>query len=105
MRLGDSVPSRILSRCHRRAGKKQPPGADPDLGSRFAVSGDQTAICSDGHLGSTTRLPSIALLSSRRHSRRSSDTAALSGIDVKVMVSAKPSGNRLPDWAGHTYIE
>jgi cardiolipin synthase len=31
--------------------------------------------------------------------------AALSGIDVKVMVSARPSGNRLPDWAGHTFIE
>ena len=32
-------------------------------------------------------------------------TAALSGIDVKVMVSARPSGNRLPDWAGNTYID
>ena len=32
-------------------------------------------------------------------------TAALSGIDVKVMVSARPSGNRLPDWAGNTFIE
>jgi cardiolipin synthase A/B len=31
--------------------------------------------------------------------------AALSGIDVKVMVSARPSGNRLPDWAGRTFIE
>ena len=31
--------------------------------------------------------------------------AALSGIDVKVMVSARPSGNRLPDWAGNTFIE
>jgi cardiolipin synthase len=32
-------------------------------------------------------------------------TAAFSGIDVKVMVSARPSGNRLPDWAGNTFIE
>lgn len=31
--------------------------------------------------------------------------AALSGVDVKVMVSARPSGNRLPDWASNTYIE
>jgi len=31
--------------------------------------------------------------------------AALSGVDVKVMVSARASGNRLPDWAGNTYIE
>ena len=32
-------------------------------------------------------------------------TAALSGVDVKLMVSARPSGNRLPDWAGNTFIE
>jgi cardiolipin synthase len=31
-------------------------------------------------------------------------TAALSGIDVRVMVSARPSGNRLPDWAGNTFV-
>jgi cardiolipin synthase A/B len=30
--------------------------------------------------------------------------AALAGIDVRVMLSARPSGNRLPDWAGNTYI-
>jgi len=30
--------------------------------------------------------------------------AAMSGIDVRVMLSARPSGNRLPDWAGNTYI-
>ncbi|MGH7826779.1 MAG: cardiolipin synthase [Candidatus Binatia bacterium] len=31
--------------------------------------------------------------------------AALSGVDVKLMLSARPSGNKLPDWAGNTYIE
>ena len=31
-------------------------------------------------------------------------TAALAGVDVKVMLSARPSGNRLPAWAGNTYI-
>jgi cardiolipin synthase len=31
-------------------------------------------------------------------------SAALSGVDVKVMLSARPSGNRLPDWAGNTYV-
>jgi cardiolipin synthase A/B len=31
--------------------------------------------------------------------------AALSGVDVKVMLSARPSGNKLPDWASNTYIE
>jgi cardiolipin synthase len=31
-------------------------------------------------------------------------SAALSGVDVRVMLSARPSGNKLPDWAGHTYV-
>jgi cardiolipin synthase len=31
-------------------------------------------------------------------------TAAMSGVDVRLMVSARPSGNKLPDWAGNTYI-
>jgi cardiolipin synthase len=31
-------------------------------------------------------------------------TAAMSGVDIKVMLSARPSGNKLPDWAGNTYI-
>lgn len=31
-------------------------------------------------------------------------SAALSGVDVKVMLSAKPSGNPLPDWAGNTFV-
>jgi cardiolipin synthase len=31
-------------------------------------------------------------------------SAALSGVDVKIMLSARPSGNRLPDWAGNTYM-
>lgn len=30
--------------------------------------------------------------------------AALSGIDVKVMLSARASGDWLPNWAGNTYI-
>lgn len=31
-------------------------------------------------------------------------TVAMSGVDVKVMLSARPSGNKLPDWAGITYV-
>lgn len=31
-------------------------------------------------------------------------SAALAGVDVQVMLSARPSGNRLPAWAGNTYI-
>ena len=30
--------------------------------------------------------------------------AALAGVDVRVMLSARPSGNRLPQWAGNTYV-
>lgn len=30
--------------------------------------------------------------------------AALSGVDVKLMLTARASGNRLPQWAGNTYI-
>src|SRR5690606_3913171 len=31
-------------------------------------------------------------------------TAAMAGVDVSLMVSARPSGNRLPDWAGRTFL-
>jgi cardiolipin synthase A/B len=31
-------------------------------------------------------------------------TAALADVDVRVMLSARPSGNRLPHWAGTTYV-
>jgi cardiolipin synthase len=31
-------------------------------------------------------------------------TAALADADVRVMLSARPSGNRLPHWAGTTYV-
>jgi cardiolipin synthase len=30
--------------------------------------------------------------------------AALAGVDVRVMLSARASGNQLPGWAGNTYI-
>ena len=31
-------------------------------------------------------------------------SAAMSGVDVQVMISARASGNRWPDWAGNTYF-
>ena len=31
-------------------------------------------------------------------------SAALSGVDVKVMLSARASGNPVPEWAGNTFI-
>jgi cardiolipin synthase len=30
--------------------------------------------------------------------------AALADVDVRLMLSARPSGNRLPQWAGNTYV-
>ena len=30
--------------------------------------------------------------------------AALADVEVKLMLSARPSGNRLPQWAGNTYV-
>jgi cardiolipin synthase len=30
--------------------------------------------------------------------------AALAQVDVRLMLSARPSGNRLPHWAGNTYV-
>jgi cardiolipin synthase len=31
-------------------------------------------------------------------------SAALSGVDVRVMLSSRASGNQLPEWAGNTFI-
>lgn len=31
-------------------------------------------------------------------------TAAMGGVDVRVMVSARPSGDPLPRWASNTYM-
>jgi cardiolipin synthase len=31
-------------------------------------------------------------------------SAALAGVDVRLMLSARASGDQLPNWAGNTYI-
>ena len=72
----------------------------------------------DSQWAAISQLYSLMIVSAQRHVYLQSPffipdaataealrTAALSGVDVKVMVSARPSGNRLPDWAGNTYIE
>jgi cardiolipin synthase A/B len=72
----------------------------------------------DSQWAAIRQLYSFMIVSAQRHVRMQSPffipdatiaealrTAALSGVDVKVMVSARPSGNRLPDWAGNTFIE
>jgi cardiolipin synthase A/B len=72
----------------------------------------------DSQWAAIRQLYSFMIVSAQRHVRMQSPffvpdatlaealrTAALSGVDVKVMVSARPSGNRLPDWAGNTFID
>lgn len=71
----------------------------------------------DSHWAAISQLYSFMIISAQRHVRVQSPffipdasvaealrAAALSGVDVKLMLSARPSGNRLPDWAGNTYI-
>jgi cardiolipin synthase len=72
----------------------------------------------DSQWAAIRQLYALMILSARRHVYIQSPffipdatlaealrLAALSGIDIKVMVSARPSGNRLPDWAGNTFME
>lgn len=72
----------------------------------------------DSQWAAIRQLYSLMIVSARRHVYLQSPffipdsaivaalaAAALSGVDVKLMVSARPSGNRLPDWAGNTYLE
>jgi cardiolipin synthase len=71
----------------------------------------------DSRWAAIRQLYAVMIVSAQRHVRLQSPffipdatiaealrTAALSGVDVKVMLSARPSGNRLPDWAGNTYV-
>jgi cardiolipin synthase A/B len=72
----------------------------------------------DSHWAAIRQLYALMVVSARQHVYLQSPfflpdatlaealtEAALSGVDVKIMVSARPSGNRLPDWAGHTFME
>jgi cardiolipin synthase len=107
VREGESIPCQALSHCYGGACRKHP-GADPDLGTGFG----------DSQWPAIRQLYALMVVSARQHVYLQSPfflpdatlaealtAAALSGVDVKVMVSARPSGNRLPDWAGNTYIE
>jgi cardiolipin synthase A/B len=78
VREGESIPCQALSHCYGGACRKHP-GADPDLGTGFAVGGNQAALRSDGRLRAATRLSSITLLPSRRDPRRSPDRGGLVG--------------------------
>ncbi|HEY1373225.1 MAG TPA: cardiolipin synthase, partial [Candidatus Binatia bacterium] len=72
----------------------------------------------DSQWAAIRQLYSFMIVSARRHVYLQSPffipdatlaealrTAALSGVEVKVMVSARPSGNRVPAWAGNTYMD
>jgi cardiolipin synthase len=92
--------------------KERPDPVKADVTVQILTSGP------DSQWAAIRQLYALMIVSARRHVYLQSpffipdatlaealSTAALSGIDVKLMVSARPSGNRLPDWAGNTYIE
>ena len=71
----------------------------------------------DSQWAAIRQLYALMIVSAKRHVRIQSPffipdatiaealrTAALAGVDVQLMLSARPSGNRLPDWAGNTYV-
>jgi cardiolipin synthase len=85
--------------------------ADGDVPVQILTSGP------DSQWAAISQLYSFMIVSAQRHVRVQSPffipdagvvealrAAALSGVDVKLMLSARPSGNRLPDWAGNTYF-
>ena len=71
----------------------------------------------DSHWAAIRQLYSFMIVSAKKHVFIQSPyfvpdatiaealmTAAFSGVDVRVMLSARPSGNRVPAWAGNTFI-
>jgi cardiolipin synthase len=56
-------------------------------------------VCAQRHV--VIQSPYFVLDASIAEALRS---AALAGVDVKVMLSARPSGDPVPEWAGNTYI-
>jgi cardiolipin synthase len=84
---------------------------DADVPVQILTSGP------DSEWAAIRQLYAAMIVSAQRHVRLQSPffipdatlaealtTAALAGVDVQVMLSARPSGNRLPDWAGNTFI-
>ena len=71
----------------------------------------------DSHWAAIRQLYSFMIVSAKKHVFIQSPyfvpdatiaealmTAAFSGVDVRVMLSARPSGNRVPAWAGNTFM-
>jgi cardiolipin synthase A/B len=71
----------------------------------------------DSHWAAIRQLYSFMIVSAKKHVFIQSPyfvpdatiaealmAAAFSGIDVRVMLSARPSGNRVPAWAGNTFM-
>jgi cardiolipin synthase A/B len=71
----------------------------------------------DSHWAAIRQLYSFMIVSAKKHVFIQSPyfvpdatiaealmTAAFSGVDVRVMLSARPSGNRVPGWAGNTFM-
>lgn len=90
---------------------------DPRELGRFDVPVQILASGPDSEWAAIRQLYSLMIVSAQHHVYLQSPffipdsvmaealtSAALSGIDVKVMVSARPSGNKVPNWAGNTFM-
>ena len=105
----NSVRENLFSAAYFPTSATESPGGD--LPVQILTSGP------DSQWAAIRQLYSFMIVSAKRHVFIQSPffipdttiaealrTAALSGVDVRIMLSARPSGNRLPDWAGNTYI-
>jgi cardiolipin synthase len=105
----NAVKENLFSAAYFPASATEP--ADGDVPVQILTSGP------DSQWAAIRQLYSLMIVSAKQHVFIQSPffipdatiaealmSAALSGVDVKLMVSARPSGNRLPDWAGNTYL-
>lgn len=107
----NAVKENLFSAAYFPADAMEPANPDDDVPVQILTSGP------DSRWAAIRQLYAFMIVSAQQHVFIQSPffvpdttiaealtTAALSGVDVKLMLSARPSGNRLPDWAGNTYI-
>jgi len=105
----NAVKENLFSAVYFPAGGTEPPAGDVPV--QILTSGP------DAQWAAIRQLYSFMIVSAQRHVCIQSPyfipdpslaealrTAAMSGVDVKIMLTARPSGNPLPDWAGNTYM-
>ncbi|MEO7436432.1 MAG: cardiolipin synthase [Candidatus Binatia bacterium] len=105
----NAVRENLFSAAYFPAAATEP--AEGDVPVQILTSGPDT------QWAAIRQLYAAMIVSARRHVRVQSPffipdatiaealaSAALSGVDVQLMLSARASGNRIPAWAGHTYV-